>query len=76
MTIIFTIPIALCLGHACSTWTKIKCAATVVRCAVTCKENGITSQQCISCFGGLYDECKSCLPIFEAADNLFTAVGK
>lgn len=51
---------------SCGPWGYIKCAVIVARCAATCSESGITSSQCITCFGSLYDQCKNCLPLETA----------
>merc|ERR1711872_770769 len=45
--------------HHCSTWTKVKCAATIARCVAQCS-SGVASFSCVSCMGGSYSTCKSC----------------
>lgn len=54
---------ALITSSGCSIWRKAECLAKAAECAATCIANGITSEQCKSCFGSLFEECLCCVPI-------------
>ena len=55
---------------SCSAWDWLKCATVVAQCVSTCEANGISSQQCISCFGNLYDKCIGCISLQTALQSV------
>ena len=47
--------------HHCKATDWLKCANIVRKCVEKCCAGScITSQNCITCFGGLYERCKKC----------------
>jgi len=53
---------------SCSFGDWAECASIVAECAGTCSESGVTSPDCISCFGNSYNQCYGCLN-GESADD-------
>ena len=63
------------IAEGCVNWT---CAvARVSACASTCADDGVTSEQCMSCLGPLYYRlCRNCIPLYSAIDGLVTYQGE
>ena len=66
----FIIAEGSCVGWTCS-------AARVLVCAGTCADDGVTSEQCMSCLGPLYYRlCRNCIGLYSAIDGLVTYQGE
>ena len=57
-TLSFGTFLIIAITQGCSTWTKIKCAYVVAKCASSCLD--LDALDCINCVGDSYSTCKDC----------------